>query len=80
MAVWTVAAIATTIFMSIYDSQDFRERLNMKIAPTFEYKRNLVIAMFVNFIFCYVWEVSIKSIFFNSSTYVIHILRNAIFS
>ena len=57
MAAWTVAAIATTIFMSLYDSKDFRERLNMKISPSMAYRGILVGIMFANFIFCYVWEV-----------------------
>ena len=57
MAAWTVAAVTTTVFMSIYDSEDFRERLNMKIAPTLEYKLILVCIMVANFLICYIWEV-----------------------
>jgi len=57
MCAWTVAAVATTVFMCIYDTEDFRERLNMKIAPTLEYKLVLVFIMVANFLFCYIWEV-----------------------
>ena len=57
MAAWTVAAVTTTVFMSLYDSEDFRERLNMKIAPTLEYKLILVCIMVANFLICYIWEV-----------------------
>ena len=59
MCAWTVAAVATTVFMCIYDTEDFRERLNMKIAPTLEYKLVLVFIMVANFLFCYIWEVKI---------------------
>lgn len=65
MASWTVAAVGTTIFMSLYDTQDFRTRLNMKIAPSLEYKLVLVFIMVANFIFCYVWEVTHNSMTFN---------------
>lgn len=57
MATWTLAAIATTIFMSFFDTEDFAKRLNMKIAPSTEYKIVLIFIMVANFIFCYVWEV-----------------------
>ena len=57
---WTVAAVSSTIFMSLYDSEDFRERLNMKISPTMDYRFKLVAIMFANFAFCYIWEVSLK--------------------
>ena len=61
MIAWVVAAVATTVFMSLYDTEDFRERLNMKISPTLEYKLVLVFIMVANFIFCYVWEVSFQN-------------------
>ena len=63
MCAWGVAAVATTVFMCIYDTPDFRERLNMKIAPTLEYKLVLVFIMVANFLFCYIWEVNMNSIF-----------------
>ena len=52
-----MAAVTTTVFMSLYDSEDFRVRMNMKIAPSLEYKLVLVLIMVANFIFCYIWEV-----------------------
>ena len=57
MGGWVIAAVATTVFMSLYDTEDFRVRMNMKIAPTLEFKLVLVFIMVANFIFCYVWEV-----------------------
>ena len=57
MGTWAVAACATVIFMSLYSSQDFAERLNFKIAPHLEFQIIAVIGIIVNFIFCYVWEV-----------------------
>ena len=57
MGGWVLAAVATTVFMSLYDTEDFRVRMNMKIAPTLEFKLVLVFIMVANFIFCYVWEV-----------------------
>ena len=54
---WTVAGVATTVFLSLYDSEDFRERMNMKISPDFNYRLKLVAIMVVNFGFCYIWEV-----------------------
>ena len=58
MGTWAVAACATVIFMSLYSSQDFAERLNFKIAPHLEFQIIAVIGIIVNFIFCYVWEVN----------------------
>ena len=58
MATWTAAAVATVVFMSLYKSEDFSQRLNFKIAPHFEFQVISVIGMLVNFVFCYVWEVS----------------------
>ena len=55
---WTVAAVATTIFLSLYESEDFRERMNMKISPDMTYRYKLIAIMFVDFAFCYIWEVS----------------------
>lgn len=57
MGGWVISAVATTVFMSLYDTEDFRVRMNMKIAPTLEFKLVLVFIMVANFIFCYVWEV-----------------------
>ncbi len=57
MGLWTIAAVAVTIFMSFYDTEDFRTRLNMKIAPSYEYKLVFLFVMIGNFLFCYIWEV-----------------------
>jgi hypothetical protein len=54
---WTVAAVATTIFLSLYESEDFRERMNMKISPDMTYRYKLIAIMFVDFAFCYIWEI-----------------------
>jgi hypothetical protein len=59
MGVWAIAASATVVFMSLYKSQDFAERLNFKIAPHFEFQIIAVIGIFINFLFCYFWEVNI---------------------
>ena len=53
---WTIAAVTTTVFLSLYDSEDFRERMNMKIG-NLDYRFKLVAIMFLDFVFCYVWEV-----------------------
>ena len=60
---WTVAAVATTIFLSLYESEDFRERMNMKISPDMTYRYKLIAIMFVDFAFCYIWEVRKSQIF-----------------
>ncbi|XP_023320447.1 probable cation-transporting ATPase 13A3 [Eurytemora carolleeae] len=57
MATWTLAAVSTVIFMSLYRTEDFAERLNFKIAPHFEFQVIAVIGIFVNFCFCYLWEI-----------------------
>ena len=57
MATWTVAGVATVIFMALYKSEDFSTRLNFKIAPNFQFQCIVVIGMIVNFVFCYIWEV-----------------------
>ena len=57
MAVWTVAAVVTTVFMTLYKSEDFATRLNMKIAPSFEFQITMVCVMVFNCVFCYLWEV-----------------------
>lgn len=57
MFLWTLAAIATTIFMTLYRTADFAERLNFKIAPNFNFQAVVVAVMVFNCIFCYVWEV-----------------------
>lgn len=57
MATWTVAAVATVIFMSLYRTEDFSERMNFKIAPFFEFQVIAVIGIVVNFLFCYFWEI-----------------------
>ena len=61
MGVWLVAGVATTIFIALYDTADFKERLNMMQPPETMYKLSLIGCMFVNLAFCYVWEV--KKIF-----------------
>ena len=63
MAVWTVAAVVTTVFMTLYSSQDFAERLNMKIAPSMDFRCVLVGIMAFNCVFCYLWEVTMLSNF-----------------
>ena len=60
MGLWAIAAIATVVFMSLYKSQDFAERLNFKIAPHFEFQIIAVIGIFINFLFCYFWEVIVS--------------------
>jgi len=57
MGVWAVAASATVVFMSLYKSEDFAERLNFKISPHFEFQIIAVIGIFINFLFCYFWEI-----------------------
>lgn len=57
MAVWLVAGTATTIFICIYDTEDFKKRLNMKQPPDIYYKLTLIGSMFINLLFCYIWEV-----------------------
>lgn len=59
MASWTAAAVATVVFMSLYRSEDFSERMNFKIAPHFEFQVIAVIGILVNFAFCYIWEIYI---------------------
>ena len=57
MGTWAISACSTVIFMSLYKSEDFAERLNFKIAPQLDFQMIAVIGIIVNFIFCYVWEV-----------------------
>lgn len=57
MAVWTIAAVAATIFMSLYESQDFAERLNFKIPPSMDFRLVIVGVMVFSCIFCYLWEI-----------------------
>ena len=57
MAVWTASAVITTVFMTLYKSEDFATRLNMKIAPSFEFQVTMVCVMIFNCVFCYLWEV-----------------------
>lgn len=59
MAVWTIAAVAATIFMSLYESQDFAERLNFKIPPSMDFRLVIVGVMVFSCIFCYLWEVRV---------------------
>ncbi|CAB4054635.1 ATP13A3_4_5 [Lepeophtheirus salmonis] len=56
MAAWTICAAVTVVFMSLYRTEDFARRLNMKIAPSPEYQYILVVIMVCNCIFCYMWE------------------------
>ena len=44
-----------------FRTEDFAERLNFKIAPHFEFQVIAVIGIFVNFCFCYLWEVRLIS-------------------
>ena len=57
MAIWLVAGAATTVFIALYDTEDFKERLNMKVSPELTYKLTLVGSMVINLVFCYIWEV-----------------------
>ncbi len=57
MALWVVAAVGTTVFMTLFSSQDFAERLNFKIAPSFQFRCVMVAVMLFNCLFCYIWEV-----------------------
>jgi len=57
MAVWAVCAISTVMFMSLYKSEDFAQRLNFKIAPHYEFQIIAVIGIIINFLFCYFWEI-----------------------
>ena len=61
MAVWTASAVITTVFMTLYKSEDFAVRLNMKIGPSFEFQLTMVGVMVFNCIFCYIWEVIFAS-------------------
>ena len=58
MAVWLIAGIATTIFIALFDTEDFKRRLNMKQPPDLTYKLTVIGGMVANLAFCYVWEVS----------------------
>ena len=60
MAIWTISAVVATIFMTLYKSEDYSIRLNMKISPSFEYRLTIVGVMVVNCLFCYIWEVNAK--------------------
>ena len=44
-------------YLCTFRTEDFAERLNFKIAPHFEFQVIAVIGIFVNFCFCYLWEV-----------------------
>jgi len=59
MASWTLAAVSAVIFMSLYRSEDFSKRMNFKIAPHFEFQIVALVGIFVNFLFCYIWEIYI---------------------
>jgi len=57
MAAWLIAGIATTVFICLFDSEDFRSRLNMKIPESMNYKLTLLAIMVVSGVFCWIWEV-----------------------
>ena len=57
MAAWLIAGIATTVFICLYDTEDFRSRLNMKIPPSLNYKLTLLFIMVITGFFCWIWEV-----------------------
>lgn len=57
MFAWTLAAVATTVFLTLYRTQDFAERLNFKITPSFPFQFVMVGIMAFNCVFCYIWEV-----------------------
>ena len=61
MAAWLIAGIATTVFICLFDSEDFRSRLNMKIPESMNYKLTLLAIMVVSGVFCWIWEVSDKT-------------------
>ena len=77
---WTVAAVATTIFLSLYESEDFRERMNMKISPDMTYRYKLIAIMFVDFAFCYIWEVSKAKISFRNQFLKMDLMLNLAFT
>ena len=56
MLAWTVVAVTTTIFMTLYNSDDYSERLNLKVAPM-NYRLCLLAIMAASLVVCYVWEV-----------------------
>ncbi len=56
MALWTLSAVAATVFMTLYSSEDFAERLNFKISPSVQFRAIMVGVMVFNCLFCYVWE------------------------
>ena len=62
MAIWTLAAVVCVIFMTLYGTQDFAERMNFKIAPSFDFQLVIVGIMVFNCIFCYLWEVRMRAI------------------
>ena len=57
MLAWTVVAVTTTIFMTLYSSEDYSERLNLKIGPM-NYRLCLLAIMAASLVVCYVWEAS----------------------
>ena len=61
MAVWLIAGIATTIFICLFDTEDFKTRLNMKQPPELFYKLTLIGSMAINLLFCYIWEVKLNT-------------------
>ena len=60
MLTWTVAAVTTTIFMTLYNSADYAERLGFRV-PHFNYRLCLLAIMGASLVVCYVWEVSSPS-------------------
>ena len=56
MLAWTVVAVTTTIFLTLYNSEDYSERLNLKVAPM-NYRLCLLAIMAASLVVCYVWEV-----------------------
>ena len=72
MAVWLIAGIATTIFIALFDTQDFKERLNMMQPPNLIYKLTLIGGMVINLIWCYFWEVSKNDCGINDKIIIIY--------
>jgi hypothetical protein len=60
MLAWTTAAVATTIFMTLYNSDDYAKRMNFQMPPM-EYRIMLLGLMAVSLVVCYVWEVRCSS-------------------
>jgi len=51
--------------MALFNTDDFSDRMNFKISPSFQFQVIAVIGMLVNFVFCFIWEMYVlDGIFF----------------